>query len=248
MAKQKEDKRIGLTKALEKLSRKQSINQVFDDFLKMVICAYSIGRMEDEYNRIAKNYDPDEIPLFGSALTELIMEHERTNNRSEWVDVVGTTFEQINSASSASRMGQFFTPVSLCRMMAEMTQDGKTEGSVNDPTCGSSRNLIAHAQLHPNNRFNFWYVGSDLDERCVNMSVINFIMFGMKGVVIHMNALSMEIFKGYRVFIPETGMGVTPLTKDECYKYLFEQKEKEEVHPAIVPVQPAYIAEQLSLF
>lgn len=247
MAKQKIEK-IGLTKALEKLTEKQNINQVFEDFLKMTVCAYSLGRMEDEYIRIAKKYDADEIPLFGAALGELVMEHEFTNNRSQWVDVVGTTFEQVNSASTASRMGQFFTPVQLCRMMAEITKDGKTEGSVSDPTCGSSRNLIAHAQLDPINRFNFWYHGSDLDERCVNMSVVNFIMFGMKGVIIHMDALRMEVFKGYRIYLPETGLGVVPLSKNECNKYLFEQKANEEVQAAIVPVQPAYIAEQLSLF
>lgn len=245
----KQDKRIGLTKALEKLTGKQNINQVFDDFLKMVVCAYSIGRMEEEYERIAKKYDADEIPKFGEALGELVMEHERTNNASEWVDVVGTTFEQINSASTASRMGQFFTPVSLCRMMAEITKDDKTEGSVSDPTCGSSRNLIAHAQLDPINRLKFWYVGSDLDERCVNMSVVNFVMFGMKGVVIHMDALRMEIFKGYRIYLPETGLGVVPLSKAECFKYLFEEKQevKERVEEVVVIAEHALHA-QLSLF
>lgn len=232
MAKQKIEK-IGLTKALEKLTGKQNINQVFDDFLKMTVCVYSLGRMEDEYKNIVQRYDADELPLFGAALGELIVEHECSNSRSEWVDVVGTTFEQINSASTASRMGQFFTPISLCRMMAEITKDGKTEGSVSDPTCGSSRNLIDHAQLHPNNRFHFWYFGSDLDERCVNMSVINFIMFGMKGVIIHMDALRMQVFKGYRVYLPETGLGVLPLCEKECWKYITEHKEVESDKPII---------------
>jgi len=139
----KQDKRLGLTKALEKLTGKQNINQVFDDFLKMTVCAYSLGKMEPEYEQIIKRYDKDELPPFGSALGELILEHERTNTQSAWVDVVGTTFEEVNSASAASRMGQFFTPVALCRLMAQITQDGLNEGSVNDPTCGSSRNLVA---------------------------------------------------------------------------------------------------------
>jgi hypothetical protein len=63
-----------------------------------------------------------------------------------------------------------------------------------------------------------------------------------------MDALKKEIFKGYRIYLPETGIGVVPLSKTECSKYLFTQKEKEKEPTTIIPVQPAYIAEQLSLF
>jgi len=62
-------------------------------------------------------------------------------------------------------------------------------------------------------------------------------MFGMKGVIIHMDALRMEIFKGYRIYLPETGLGVIQLTKQECHKYLFAESEKENVIVIKQPVQ-----------
>jgi hypothetical protein len=98
---------------------------------------------------------------------------------------------------------------------------------VNDCSSGSSRNLIAHTRLNPKNRINAFYVAQDLDERCVNMSVLNFIMFGMKGIVIHMNTLTMEVFKGYRIWLPETMMGITPLSKHECLNYLIDTNKIE---------------------
>lgn len=247
MAKQQKEK-IGLTKALGKIAKRYSLNEVFADFLQMTVCAYSIGKMEDEYNSIAKKYNADEIKLFGEALGELIYEHEISNTRRDWVDVVGKTYEEVNSASHASRMGQFFTPVSLCKVMAEITQNGETldeDISVCDPSCGSSRNLVAHSQLNPQNRFKTWYVASDLDQMCVNMSVINYLMFGLRGIVIHMNALTLEVFGGYRIYLPETGMGVQPMSINECKSYVLEQKKQEQNEPEKIKIIEK---QQLTLF
>jgi hypothetical protein len=60
------------------------------------------------------------------------------------------------------------------------------------------------------------------------MSVINYVMYGMKGIIIHSNILTMEIYKGWRVYLPETGLFVVPLTKNECISYLIEQKKEPE--------------------
>jgi len=59
------------------------------------------------------------------------------------------------------------------------------------------------------------------------MSVINYVMHGMKGVVIHMNALTLEIYGGYRIYLPETGLFVKPMTIEQCKYYLFSAKEKQ---------------------
>lgn len=189
----------------------------------MTVCAFSLQRMEDRYLEIAKRYDKDEIQRFGWTLAEMVLEYQKVSEDGQWDDVIGKLFEEVNSSSQASNMGQFFTPKSICDLMSQITDYGDGN-SVCDPTCGSSRNLIAHSRLHPNNRHTTFYHGSDLDERCVNMSVINFVMYGMKGVIIHMNALSLEVYKGYRIYSPETGLGVVPLTKEQCNEYLFESK------------------------
>ena len=247
MAKQKEA--IGFEKALRDISNRHSINQVFDDFLQMAVCAFSVGFMEEEYKKVADKYKPEELKGFSIALAEMVNEYSEAACDGSWDDIVGITFENVNSKMQASNSGQFFTPVHLCNLMAKITHDSTfIPENVNDCACGSSRNLIAHCRLRPEHRTGTFYHGYDLDSRCVLMSVINFIMYGMKGVVIHMNALTLEIYGGYRIYLPETGLFVKPMTIDQCKYYLFSQKEKEKEPTTIIPAQPAYIAEQLSLF
>lgn len=221
------------SKVIEQISNRHDTIRVFDDFLQMAVCALSMGRMEPEYMETIKRYDKDEVVLFSLALGALILDYEeKTNAEGDWDDILGEYFMSINSASSASRSGQFFTPVGVCRMMAEMTafeQTTEEEISVNDCSCGSSRNLIAHSRLNPENRMRTFYVGQDLDSRCVKMSVINYWLFGMKGVVIHQNTLSMDIYGGYRIYLAETCFGVMPLSVDQCKSFLFSSEPQKEI-------------------
>ena len=212
-------------KTLNSITNKHHTSKVFDDFLQMAVCAYSLGKSEDLYLERAKSYNEQELKGFGQALGALILEHEKTNG-NEWKDHLGSYFEEYGQFNA--RMGQFFTPVSICNLMAFIVDDKEQDQTVNDPSCGSSRNLIAHANKNPMNRLKYTYIGQDLDKRCCLMSVLNFVMFGMKGVIINMNCLSMEVYGGWRIFLPETGLGVKPLSVKECNRYLFEYKEKEE--------------------
>lgn len=224
---------MSFAKEIEKISNRHHPSEVFDDFLQMAVCAFSLGKSESIYLEIAKKYDEKELKGFGMALGALIQEHETTNGEN-WNDFIGNYFEL--SGRSNSNTGQFFTPVSVCRLIAEMvgSNDGET---VNDPSCGSSRNLITHAQLNPKNRFNYTYIGQDLDKRCCLMSVLNFVMFGMRGLIVHMNTISLEIYGGWRIYLPETCLGVQPLTADECRYFMLEQK-----------TEPKINVEQLTLF
>jgi len=232
-------------KALNNISSRHHTSQVFDDFLQMAVCAYSLGKSEDIYLDIAKKYNSDELKGFAEALGALVIQHEKTKNALEWNDYLGNYFE--NFGQYNSKMGQFFTPISICNLMANFTNDIPKEyrQTVNDPSCGSSRNLIAHAMKDPLNRFNYFYIGQDLDKRCCLMSVLNFVMFGMSGVIIYMNCLSLEIYGGWRVWMPETGLGVQPLSVEECNRCIFTGETKKE-EPIIIE-QPIQVG-QISLF
>ena len=212
---------------LQKISNRHSQSQIFDDFLEMAVCAYSLGKSEEIYLDKAKKYNAEEIKGFANALGGLVLDHEKQNTSGEWKDFLGNYFEEFGQNNA--KMGQFFTPVSICNLMADFTNDDKKDfrQTVNDPSCGSSRNLIAHAMKKPENRFNHFYIGQDLDRRCCLMSVLNFVMFGMSGVVIYMNCLSLEIYGGWRIHMPETLLGVQPLLVEECRQFLFTKKEKE---------------------
>lgn len=235
-------------KALNNISNRHHQSQLFDDFLQIAVCVYSMQRSEDLYLERVKKYDKKELDNFGIALASLINEYsDRAEN--DWQDLLGNYFEEFGQYNS--RMGQFFTPVQLCNLMAQFTTDTQIEGEnpiVNDPSCGSSRNLIAHCRKHPNNRFKYFYIGQDLDKRCCLMSVLNFVMFGMSGVIIHMNCLSLEIYGGWRIWMPETLLGVQPLSVDQCKQYIFGNKESEsEPEPNINIIEPT-LKSQLTLF
>ena len=77
MAKQKNE-RIGLAKSLSDVSYRNNLSQVFNDFLQMTVCAFSLQRMEDTYLQIAKRYDKDEIQRFGWTLAEMVLEYQKS--------------------------------------------------------------------------------------------------------------------------------------------------------------------------
>lgn len=249
-----------MKKKLEQIAYRHSINQVFDDFLRMTVCAFSVGRMEDEYMEIAKRYTPEELQLFAEALAEMVLTYDRNSSEDGgWCDVLGKYFEEIQSHFSASARGQFFTPDSVCQLMAELLKENPQSDErifVNDCACGSGRNLIAHSRTDTNQRFNTLYIAQDIDFRCVLMCVINFLMFGMSGVVIHMDTIRMDVYRGFRVMLPETGLFIYPLSASQCMQYVGEVKVNLPIEPNFKEIKPRLLsspvpmgeAVQLSLF
>lgn len=232
---------MSFEKLLSDVSDRHNPSVVFDDFLQMSVCAFSLGRSEELYHKTCEKYNENEKASFGKALGALILEHEK---QTEWCDYLGRFYEA--QGQSNAKIGQFFTPETICNLMAKLTESNENEtGTVNDPTCGSSRNLIAHSRLYPNNRLKYFYIGQDLDKRCCLMSVLNFVMFGMKGIIIHMNCLSNDIYGGWRIWLPETGLGISPLSVEECKSLLFEQKKE-----PVIEIKQASNEEpfQLSIF
>ncbi len=228
-----------LQKSLDQITAgRHNILSVFDDFLQMSICAFSFGKMEDEYEQIAKRYDPNEVKLFGQCLGAMIIDYEENSNEEgSWCDVLGEYFETNNSDKQASRSGQFFTPDSICRLMAEMTDSANDEvgiKSINDCACGSGRNLIAHARQRPMNIYSSYYIGQDLDYRCVKMCVLNMVMYGMTGMVIHMNTLSLKVYRGYRIALTGKGSVITPMDKEECERYVSGSIAKEPEQSIVI--------------
>lgn len=99
-------------KALNSISSRHHTSQVFDDFLQMAVCAYSMGRSEELYLDIAKKYNAEEIKGFANALGGLVLDDEKQNVSGEWKDFLGNYFEEFGQNNA--KMGQFFTRVSIC--------------------------------------------------------------------------------------------------------------------------------------
>jgi type I restriction enzyme M protein len=248
------------TRIFNLIAYRHDFMRVFDDFLTMAICCFSFGKMEEVYFQTIKGYSKEELIHLSHLIGALIEDYEKKSDSAGcWYDGLGDFFMENNSKFGQDARGQFFTPEPVCEMMAQISkgEDEKEERFINDPACGSGRMLIAFDRIHPGNRFKNFYVGNDLDLRCVKMCVLNMFLYGLKGAVIHMNSLSMDVYSGYRIYLPDTRLGIRPLNKNQCMQYLLQPKgEEPEQAPETIKTEPIKIiqefkpekAQQLTLF
>lgn len=231
--------------------------RVFDDFLTMAICCFSFGKMEDVYFQTIKGYTKEELIYFSHLIGALMTDYEKkSDSDGAWHDGLGDFFMENNSNFGQDARGQFFTPEEICNMIAKVSyqEDVKEERNILDPAAGSGRMLLAFDRLNPNFRYQNFYVAADIDSRCVKMCTLNFFLYGLKGAVIHMDSLKMDIWGGYRVFLTETGLGIRPLNSNECRGFILSNPVEETAkvqNPIIKPsfqILKAEKVSQLTLF
>ena len=80
--------------------------------------------------------------------------------------------------------------------MSQISIKEDNRGVVNDPTCGSSRTLLA---AHCRSNGNLICIGQDLDLTSCQMSVLNFWSHGVRGCILHQNTLTLECYQAWRV-------------------------------------------------
>lgn len=209
-----------LLEVLDQAARRSAVSrgQAFDDFLQMVVCSLSGGRMEQQYLQVVVKHTEGVQGKRGcDSLTELfaklIVAMDDSRNRMK--DVLGDLFQ---GAVSYGANQQFFTPQSLCEAMARMTIEGAevTPGRFLDPCCGSGRMLLAAAAVSPS----AYLVGQDIDLRCVRITAINLALRNLYGEVIWGDTLAHEQRLVYRTgfdgqgflreLAPEWGTPTTP--------------------------------------
>lgn len=184
---------------IERLNGKYSMWDIWQDFI--VMFAISIANVfegpykadrEKEYLSRAKKYSEAEMAVFSNMLSEVVLEMERNPDQ----DFLGDLFMALNLSNEWK--GQFFTPYSVCRMMAKTTcgsslkQRVEERGwvSVNDPACGAGALLIAFANecRHPGNDVNYQtsvlFVAQDIDFLAGCMCYIQLSLLGCPGYVV----------------------------------------------------------------
>lgn len=227
------------TRIFNQIAYRHDFMRVFDDFLTLAICCFANKRMEDVYFETIKGYSPEELKNFSYLLGALILDYDRkADTAGAWYDGLGDFFMDNNNKFGQDARGQFFTPEEVCSMMAQLSyeNDSKEERQILDPAAGSGRTLLAFDRLKVNHRFENFYVAADIDSRCVKMCTLNFCLYGLKGAIIHMDSLKMEIWGGYRVFMPETCLGIKPLSKEECLRFISQPRNEEKPEPEPLPI------------
>lgn len=183
-------------KYLNEVSYNHGIKQEerLDAFCDFIIRLFSTDSYKKEGFKpeVATPENEDYLNLV-SLWCEMVAEEMESGNA---LDLFGQLYEQMFLLKSkASSNGQFFTPDSLCRLMASITDADVEEKvskrgfvMVNDPACGSARTLIAHFMDKTREDHSlagkYFYEAADIDLPTCKMAACNMMIHGMQGRVV----------------------------------------------------------------
>ncbi|RIV83719.1 MULTISPECIES: N-6 DNA methylase [Sphingomonadales] len=169
---------------------------LFSDFIEAAAISLSNSvdltqsqARETRYMEIIGRYDRDVIDTFPRIFAEVTFAME-----AETCDVLGRVFGELGLANAAR--GQFFTPYSICRMMATMTADSCPEDRIAkegfltlcEPACGAGAMVIATCETLRDAGINYQrhlhVTAIDIDPRAVHMAYIQFTLLHVPAIVI----------------------------------------------------------------
>lgn len=212
---------------------------MFDDYHTLTLCALANQRQEERYLKVAKRYKREELETIADLFAMHILIHEHQTAEGGWYDMLGEVYMEMASRSKTSRMGQFFTPASLCDVAARMTI-GDPEDAVGkrilDPAVGSGRMLLAVHALQPRLEL---VAGADLDPICAKMCTLNFWLHGIRGEVAHMDSLSLKWYSAWQTHPRLSWPFVTWLDDDRREESVLYVDREAVATQATQPTPPA---------
>lgn len=185
-------------------------HEVFRDFCEAVSASFAnAGAIKDEawqaredrYAAVQRKYG-EEFERFPALLGVLINALENSRDESGAMDdVLGLTFERLDLSNHFA--GQYFTPLCVSELMAQMTLcdaksilDDKPFISILEPAAGCGRTLLAAVNVLRRNGLDpsscVRVTAVDIDPLCVAMTHITLSLAGVPAIVIHGNSLTCE--------------------------------------------------------
>ena len=144
------------------------------------------------------NYKGNEKEYF-DLFTAWIKDLDNKLKSNKVYDSLGLFYEELVKSHFKSKdLGQFFTPMDVTKLMAELTipETPVEDGFVNDPCCGSGRMLMCG---YVESKGKLRAIGQDMDLTSCMMTVLNFWSHGIVGSVIWMDTISNETYGAWRV-------------------------------------------------
>ena len=190
-------------KEYSQLCHRNNRHQVWQDFVYMVAAAISnavdktyANQREEQYMSIIKKYTREELDVFPKLFALIVAGMEEHPDQ----DFLGELYMQLEMGNSHA--GQFFTPYSVCKLMAEIIVDPEKlkrdldrRGyiAVNDCACGAGATLVAAAMVLKEAKtlkainFNYQqqalFIGQDIDYTVGLMCYIQLSLLGCAGFV-----------------------------------------------------------------
>lgn len=256
-------------KILKELDHSKHRDEVFRDFCELAYCALAKKAcpwpdqreaLEAQYMEVVGKYrnkdDVRRMPeLLGIALMEL---------STGGCDFLGEIAGELGALEA--KMGQFFTPYEVSRLMAEINLTGiehkiEQQGFVTlqEPSAGAGGMLIAVADkiegLGLNLETSLWIEAVELSRSTFHMCYLQCAARGLSGRVFHGNTLTLETYgsaltAGAHVFLAKNG---NPFAKQEAEAMAAADQQKKAADERTkrlqsLPEKPAIRGEQLSLF
>jgi len=212
--------RKALIKLLQANANRHHLWDVFADFVELAALAISnsvdrsqFEEREARYLRIVGKYNADEQARFPRMLGELTLAMEAGPD-----DVLGAVFSELDLGNE--RVGQFFTPYEVCRLMARVTVgdrnqlreriDHKGFVTLCEPACGAGAQVIAMAEamadLGMSYQDQLHVTATDIDARAVHMTYLQLSLLHVPAVIILGNTLTQEVREQW--FTPAHVMGM----------------------------------------
>ncbi len=197
------------------------LDTVFRDFVELAALAISnsvdrthFETREKRYLEIVWKYRREEVARFPRMLAELTLSFERRvetmlaastvgTRGGGLADVLGETYMMLGLGND--RSGQFFTPYHVSHLIASIVTGGSVEVArsrgfvrVHEPACGAGGMVIATAEAFRDAGLNYQKAMHatciDIDPCCVHMSYLQLSLLHIPAIVVHGNALSMEVW------------------------------------------------------
>lgn len=192
-----------MIKILKDLRGNRGMYRTFEDTIEALAIVISNGcdvlqfdAREARYLEIVKGYTREELDLMARFLALLVCEMEVERN-----DYLGQIFMLLELGSNYN--GQFFTPYTLCQLMArltidqtliETTIDHRGYVTMHEPAVGAGGMVLAAEEAmcslgHPG----VMHVTCvDVDLKAVHMAYLQLSLAGIPAIVIHGNSLTLE--------------------------------------------------------
>ena len=204
-----------LIQRMERVDHSQTVQKTFDTFLEIFsLCLLLDTESKDRDKRIERLNElkraagPERYQEYEDLMVtaaELIAKNFRNGQNP---DILGEIYMSIGCGNS--RLGQYFTPFGIARMMAMMNlgPDGGKEVlakkdvvTLNEPTCGSGIMVLAFAQLLMEKSIRYQeklkVTAADLSATCARMAYIQMSILGIDAVVSRGDTLTLEMYETY---------------------------------------------------
>lgn len=178
------------------------LGEVFEAFVHLSACAVSAGQREEEYLQASQRFSSEDLKVFSQAFALLVREMEH----KPYEDLFGPVYMEISSHKGKQMTGEFYTPRSICQLMAKMNAPGHLDFpedrplTVCEPAGGTGGMILAFVEelvakgISP---LHVQVTHQELMGVSCHCAFINYSLWGIPATVYHMNTLSMKVFASW---------------------------------------------------